>query len=66
MGTWEAKRAFRKELEIHQIELDHDVLGCWDCSIEGVHIYCPQSRYHPEHPLHVCPWVGVCSCLTQD
>ena len=66
MGIWEAKQAFGEELEMHHIELDHDVLGCRDCSIEGSRIYCSQSRYHPNHPLHICPWVGVCGCLTQE
>ena len=60
MGTWEATCAFREELEMHRIELDHNVLGCQVCSIEGVPSYCPQSRHHPDHPLHICLWVGFC------
>ena len=63
MGTWEATCAFGEELEMHKIELNHNVLGCQECSIEGVPAYCLHSRHHPDHPLHVCPWVGVCSCL---
>ena len=34
-GTWEVTRAFGEELEMHQIELDHNVLGCQECSVEG-------------------------------
>ena len=64
MGTWGAKQAFREELEMHGIELDHDILGCRNRPTKGTHIYCPWSRYHPDHPVHVCPWVGVCSSLT--
>ena len=51
-GTWEATWAFSKQLEMHQIEVDHNMLGCQDCSTKGSHIY--------------CPWVGVCSCLVWD
>ena len=57
MGTWEATQAFSKELEMHGIELSHDILGCQACSLIGHHIYCPHSRHHPDHPVHVCPWV---------
>ena len=32
MGTWEVTQAFREELEMHWIELNHDVLGCQDLS----------------------------------
>ena len=28
MGTWEVTHAFGEELEMHKIELDHNVLGC--------------------------------------
>ena len=66
MGTWEATQAFREELEMDGIELSHDVLGCQQCSLVGCHIYCSQSRHHPDHPVHVCPWVGVCGCLTGE
>ena len=66
MGTWEVMWAFGEELEMHWIELNHDVLGCRDCSVKEPCIYCSQSRYHPDHPLHVCPWVGVCGCSVQD
>ena len=41
MGTWEATWVFGEELEMHQIEVDHNVLGCWDCLIKDSHIYCP-------------------------
>ena len=41
MGTWEVTQAFREELEMHQIELNDDVLGCRDCSVKEPHIYCP-------------------------
>ena len=66
MGTWEATQAFGEELEMHDIKVNHNVLGCQDCLVEGVPAYCSRSRYHPDHPLHVCPWVGVCPCLMQN
>ena len=66
MGTWEATRAFGEELEMHNIELNHNILGCQDCLVEGVPAYCSRSRSHPDHPLHVCPWVGVCPCLLNN
>ena len=56
----------REELEMHGIELNHDMLGCRTYSLQGNCIYCPQSRHHPDHPVHVCPWVGVCGCLSLD
>ena len=58
MGTWEATRVFGEELEMHKIELNHNVLGCRECLVEGVPAYCSHSRHHPDHPLHVCLWVG--------
>ena len=36
---------------------DHDVLGCLDCVCHPVTMkwsYCSSSRYHPEHPHHLC------------
>ena len=66
MGTWEATQAFGEELEMHNIEVNHNVLGCRDCSVEGVPAYCSCSRSHPDHPLHICLWVGICLCLMQN
>ena len=51
MGTWEATRTFGEELEMHKIELNHNVLGCQEHLVEGVPTYCPRSRYHPDHPF---------------
>ena len=66
MGTWEVSQAFGEELEMHGIELSHNALGCHKCSLVECCMYCSQSRYHPDHPVHVCPWVGVCRCLTGE
>ena len=32
VGTWEATWVFGEELEMHHIELNHNVLGCQDLS----------------------------------
>ena len=36
MGTWEVARVFGEELEMHKIELNHNVLGCQDCCHEKI------------------------------
>ena len=44
MGTWEVTRAFGEKLEMHKIELNHNVLGCQECSV------C-QGHSHPKLPV---------------
>ena len=51
MGIW------KLVLGQEQVMWDHDVLGCQECVCHPVTMkwsYCSSSRYHPEHPHHLC------------
>jgi hypothetical protein len=63
-GTWEAMQQLGEELEMHRIEVNHDVLGCQNCNLLSSPLqYCKRSRYHVDHPLHQCPLSQYCGCL---
>ena len=63
-GTWEAERQLGEEMEMYQIPVNHNVLGCQNCDLLVHPVeYCRESRYHPSHPLHRCPMSQACSCL---
>ena len=49
-------------------EVAHYPEACMFCMIDsfGNWDYCPRSRYHVDHPRHLCPAVGeecLCVCL---
>jgi hypothetical protein len=63
-GTWEAMQQLGEELEMHRIEVNHDMLGCQNCNLLSSPLqYCKRSRYHVDHPLHQCPLSQYCGCL---
>src|SRR5258707_659312 len=46
---------FQEALQLAEIELSHDVFGCWECQHDGSwYIYCECSVGHPSHPVHQC------------
>ena len=64
LGTFQAERQLGEELEMHGIEVQHNVLGCQNCNLlERPVQYCRESRYHISHPLHECPMTQYCGCL---
>ena len=62
--TWEVEHQLGEEMEMHRIQVNHNVLGCQNCNLLVHPIeYCRESQYHPSHPLHQCPLSQACSCL---
>ena len=55
MGPIEVMWCFQKDLESANVELEHDVMGCHDCWVNGDIVYCAWSRYHPQHLSGVQP-----------
>ena len=37
---------FWKVIELGNVEVEHDVLGCKECFVHGDIVYCEQSRYN--------------------
>ena len=54
IGLQEALECFQKALDSGREELEHDVMGCWDCWVHGDIVYCERSKYHLNHPHHCC------------
>jgi hypothetical protein len=50
-GTWEAMQQLGEELEMHRIEVNHDVLGCQNCNLLS-------------SPLQYCKMSGLSSLMT--
>jgi len=57
-----ADEAFWSALELGQVEIFHDVMGCQDCFVGGQIVYCPKSCYNPVHRYHLCPPGEACTC----
>ena len=66
IGLQEALECFQKVLDLGREELEHDVMGCWDCWVHGDIVYCEKSKYHPNHPHHCCPPWQNCYCLAPE
>ena len=62
-GLLEVTSCFQKAIDSWNVELEHDMLGCKDCWVNGDIVYCERSRYHPNHPYHKCPSWQSCYCL---
>ena len=61
---WEVECQLGEEMEIYQILVNHNVLGCQNCNLLVWPIqYCGESQYYPSHLLHQCPLSQACSCL---
>ena len=52
IGLQEALECFQKALDLGREELEHDVMGCRDCWVQGDIVYCEKNKYHPNHPHH--------------
>ena len=63
IGLQEALECFQRAVDSGKEELEHDVMGCWDCWVHGDIVYCERSKYHPNHPHHRCPPWQNCYCL---
>ena len=55
IGLQEALECFQKAVDLGKEELEHDVMGCWDCWVQGDVVYCEKSKFHLNHPHHRCP-----------
>ena len=66
IGLQEALDCFQKAVDLGKEELEHDVMGCRDCWVQGDTVYCEKSKFHPNHPHHRCsPWQN-CYCLALE
>ena len=66
IGLQEALECFQKAVDLGREELEHDVMGCQDCWVQGDIVYCEKSKYHPNHPHHCCPPWQNCYCLAPE
>ena len=66
IGLQEALECFQKAVDSGKEELEHDVMGCWDCWVQGDVVYCEKSKFHPNHPHHGCPPWQNCYCLAPE
>ena len=66
LGLQEALECFQKVVDLGKEELEHDVMGCWDCWVQGHVVYCEKSKFHPNHPYHRCPPWQNCYCLAPE
>ena len=66
IGLQEALECFQKAVDLGKEELEHDVMGCWDCWVQGDVVYCEKSKFHLNHPHHRCPPWQNCYCLALE
>ena len=66
IGLQEAFECFQKAVDLGKEELEHGVMGCWDCVVHGDIVYCENSKFHPNHPHHHCPPWQNCYCLASE
>ena len=66
IGLQEALECFQKAVDLGKEELEHDVMGCRDCWVQGDVVYCEKSKFHPNHPHHRCPPWQNCYCLAPE
>ena len=66
IGLQEALECFQKPVDLGKEELEHDVMGCRDCWVQGDVVYCEKSKFHPNHPHHHCPPWQNCCCLAPE
>ena len=63
IGLQEALECFQRAVDSGKEEMEHDVMGCRDCWVQGDVVYCEKSKFHPNHPHHCCPPLQNCYCL---
>ena len=63
IGLQEVLECFQRAVDSGKEELEHDVLGCRDCWVQGDVVYCKKRKFHPNHPYHRCPPWQNCYCL---
>ena len=63
VGLLGAMDCFQKALNSANVELEHNVMGCSNCWVNGDIVYCARSQFHPNHPYHKCPGWQSCYCL---
>ena len=66
IGLQEALECFQRAVDLGREEMEHDVMGCWDCWVHGDIVYCEKSKFHPNHPHHCCPPWQNCYCLAPE
>ena len=66
VGLLEVMDCFQKALDLANVKLEHDVMGCPDCWVNGDIVYCARSWFHPNHPYHKCPSWQSCYCLAPE
>ena len=66
IGLQEALECFQKAVDSGKEELEHDMMGCRDCWVQGDVVYCEKSEFHPNHPHHCCPPWQNCYCLAPE
>jgi hypothetical protein len=60
----EAKRQVGETLCLCKVDVDHWDRDCQNCDILLIpRVYCKESRFHPDHSLHLCSPVQYCSCV---
>ena len=66
IGLQEALECFQRAVDSRKEEMEHDVMGCRDCWVQGDVVYCKKSKFHPNHPHHCCPPWQNCYCLAPE
>ena len=66
IGLQEALECFQKVVDLGKEELEHDVMGCRDCWVQGDVVYCEKRKFHPNHLHHRCPPWQNCYCLAPE
>ena len=47
IGLQEALECFQKVVDLGKEELEHDVMGCWDCWVQGDVVYARRASFTP-------------------
>ena len=47
VGLIEVMECFQKVLDLANVELEHDVMGCQECWVNGDIVYCAWGYYNP-------------------
>ena len=66
IGLQEALECFQRAVDLGKEEMEHDVMGCRDCWVQGDVVSCEKSKFHPNHPHRCCPPWQNCYCLAPE
>ena len=66
IGLQEALECFQRAVDSGKEKMEHDVMRCRDCWVQGDVVYCKKSKFHPNHPHHQCPSWQNCYCLAPE